>query len=81
MNNRKNDAFVCVDSRNCFAKGAITGQCMILMGKKNQMTGEVMPAYENGKCVFCKPVQNVTNGVEYPTPADLKIPGGRRRGA
>lgn len=72
--NKAKYAFECDDSRYCFAQGPITGNCMILNGKMNQLTGEIMAPYEDGECPFCKPMQCMTKGVKYPVPRDLKLP-------
>lgn len=43
----------CNDCRECFARTK-DGKCTILVS-----------GYENGKCPFCKPDRDVTDGVTY----------------
>ena len=76
-NNRR--AFECKDGRECFARLVMTGNCAILEGNENLMTGEVTAPYEPGKCPFRKVNQGYRNGVYYATPRDLKLPKDRRR--
>ena len=77
--NKAKKAFKCQDSRYCFAYLPLTGICGILNGTENVVTGEIMAPYSDGQCPFCKPEQNVTNGVYYPCPKDMKLPMERRR--
>ena len=49
---------VCEESRPCFA------QRLRIADKKIHCT-LLTESYENGKCPFCKPFQNITNGKEY----------------
>ena len=44
----------CFDTRNCFAR--VEGRCALLKHID----------YKDGKCPFCKPVRDETNGVRYP---------------
>lgn len=44
----------CFDKRKCFARE--DGRCALLKHID----------YKDGKCPFCKPVRDVTNGVKYP---------------
>ena len=50
--------FVCQDSRECgmrIKKGEHKGKCSALEY-----------GYEDGKCPFCKPYRDYTNGIYYP---------------
>ena len=47
----------CKDSRPCF--GRVNGGCTLLGVNVKRM-------YEDGKCPFCKPHRDITNGVYYP---------------
>lgn len=44
----------CFEERPCFARG--NGRCSLLKYVENK----------SGKCAFCKPKRDVTNGVHYP---------------
>lgn len=44
--------FKCKDPRTCF--GRKEGRCTILLR-----------GYEEGKCSFCKPFRDITNGIVY----------------
>jgi len=48
------DYATCRDSRECFAK------------KEGHLCKILMESYEDGKCPFCKPEREVTDGVRYP---------------
>ena len=79
MSKNNKRAFECVNGTDCFARLVMTGNCAILEGNENVMTGEVTSPYEPGKCPFQKENQSIRNSVYYPTPRDLKLPKDRRR--
>lgn len=45
----------CNDSRKCFGKTQTGSECKVLTR-----------TYRDGKCPFCKPERDVTNGRRYP---------------
>lgn len=61
---------VCYDSRPCFAKVAPSEYV-------NRCTCSIlMSGFPNGKCKFCKPKRDETDGVSYPVDTHYLLRGG-----
>lgn len=59
----------CHDSRECFAKTEMEDgrqRCSILVIEQTKTKKRKKQLYQDGKCPFCKPNKEITNGKEYP---------------
>ncbi len=52
----------CHDSRLCFAKREGSVKCGVLIKHDIRSNSD---EYEDGKCPFCKPLREYTNGKKY----------------